>query len=135
MPETYNDDLWREVEQEDSWSSSDSDLYLESSNDTEIITVPAEHVPHVQSEVEQAFLQERFMRAFRLVMADINRETQDGGAPDSVTVQYADDTVDTVQTQDTDTAPDTDTADTVSPADTDKDQDTDITQTQDSLDT
>ena len=135
MPETYNYDLWREVEQEDSWSSSDSDLYLESSESSEIITVPAEHIPHVQSEVEQTFLQERFMRAFRLVMADINRETQDGGAPDSATVQYADDTVDTVQTQDTDTAPDTDTADTVSPADTDKDQDTDITQTQDSLDT
>ena len=56
-------------------------------------------------------------------------ETQDGGAPGSATVQYTDDTVDTVQTQDTETAPDTDTADTVSPADTDKDQDTDITQT------
>ena len=112
MPETYNDDLWRESEHDDSSSSMDSYLYLESSNDTEIVTVPAEHVPRVYSEVEQTFQQERFMRAFRLVMADINREIQDGGAPGSDTVQYADDTVqiqdtapiqDTAQTQDTDT--------------------------------
>ena len=123
MPETYNDDLWREVEQEDSCSSIDSYLYLKSSNDTEIITVPVEHVPHVQSEVE------RFMRALRQVIAGTYREIQDGGAhagsdtdtapdTDTATVQYADDTVDIV-----------------SPADTDKDQDINITQTQDSQDT
>ena len=83
MPEAYNDDLWRESEQDDSSSSMDSYLYLESSNDTDIITVPAEHVPRVYSEVEQTFQRERFMRAFRIIMADIDRETQDGGAPGS----------------------------------------------------
>ena len=111
MPETYNDDLWRDSEQDDSSSSTDSYLYLESSNDTEIVTVPAEHVPRVYTEVDQTFPQERFMRAFVLSTADINRETQDGGAPGSDAVQYADDTVliqDKAQTQDTTQIQDTD---------------------------
>ena len=134
MPETYDYDLWREAEQEDSLS--DSELYLESSESSEIITVPVEHVPRVQ-EADRTFLRERLLlAAYRLDMENMLRwveavqtAQQDGGAPGSATVQYADDTVDTVQTQDTETAPDTDTADSVSPADTDKDQDTDITQT------
>ena len=84
----------------------DSYLYLESSNDTEIVTVPAEHVPRVYSEVEQTFQRERLQRTFRLLMDTINRETQDGGASDPHAVQYIDDTVvvqETVQnpTQDT----------------------------------
>ena len=119
MPETYTDDLWREAEQDDSSSSMDSYLYLESSNNTEIVTVPAEHVPRVYSEVEQMFQRERFMRAFRLVMAEINRETQDGGAlpQDGGALQHVDETVDTqapdtVDTQalDTDTTPAPETA-------------------------
>ena len=106
MPEPYNDDLWREQEQDDSSSSMDSYLYLESSNNTEIITVPAEHVPRVHIEVEHTFQYERFLRAFRIITATINRETQDGGASDPHAVQYIDDTVvvqETVQnpTQDT----------------------------------
>ena len=143
MPETYNYDLWREEEKEDSWSSSDADLYLESSNDTEIITVPVEHVPHVP-EADRTFLWERLLiDAYRRDMENMLRWIeivqaaqqdggalqQDGGALGSATVQYTDDTVETVQTQDTQTAPDTDTMDTVSPADTDRDQDTNITQT------
>ena len=84
----------------------DSYLYLESSNDTEIVTVPAEHVPRVYSEMEQMFQRERLQRTFRLLMDTINRETQDGGASDPHAVQYTDDTVvvqETVQnpTQDT----------------------------------
>ena len=137
MPEAYNDDLWRESEQDDSSSSMDSYLYLESSNDTEIITVPAEHVPRVSIDIEQTFQHERFMRAFRIIMADIDRETQDGGAPGSNTVQYADDTVhvqETAQTQiqDTTQTQDTDTAQT---QDTDTDQIPDTAQdTQDTQD-
>ena len=139
MPEAYNDDLWRESEQDDSSSSMDSYLYLESSNDTDIITVPAEHVPRVYSEVEQTFQRERFMRAFRIIMADIDRETQDGGAPGSIAVQYADDTVRVQETaqapiQDTDTTQiqDTDSAQT---QDTDTDQTPDTAQdTQDTQD-
>ena len=93
MPEPYNDDLWREQEQDDSSSSKDSYLYLENSNDTEIVTVPAEHVPRVYSEVEQTFQRERFWRAFRIIMVDLNRETQDGGASNPHAVQYTDDAV------------------------------------------
>ena len=140
MPEPYNDDLWREQEQDDSSSSMDSYLYLESSNDTEIITVPAEHVPRVYSEVEQTFQRERFLRAFRIIIADIDRETQDGGATDPIAVQYADDTVrvhETAQdsTQDTDSTQiqDTDSAQT---QETDSDQTPDTAQdTPDTQDT
>ena len=118
----------------------DSYLYLESSNDTEIITVPAEHVPRVYSEVEQTFQRERFLRAFRIIMADIDRETQDGGATDPIAVQYADDTVrvhETAQdsTQDTDSTQiqDTDSAQT---QETDSDQTPDTAQdTPDTQDT
>ena len=124
MSETYGD-MWREEEQEDSCSSCSSYLYLESSNDTEIITVPAEHVEREQSEVDKTFLMERLMEAYRRVMEDIRRETEAGGALGS---------------HDTDTVPATDTAlaqDTVpnTDTDTDKDQDIDINQTQDSHDT
>ena len=111
--------MWREEEQEDSCSSCSSYLQLESSNDTEIITVPAEHVPRVPSVVDKTFLMERLMEAYRRVMEDIRRETEDGGAHGS---------------HDTDTAP---APDTVPPTDTDTDkaQDTDNNQTQDSHDT
>ena len=140
MPEPYNDDLWSEQEQDDSSSSMDSYLYLESSNDTEIVTVPAEHVPRVYSEVEQTFQRERFLRAFRIIMADINRETQDGGASNPIAVQYTDDTVmvhETVQdsTQDADSTQiqDTNSAQT---QETDSDQTQDTAQeTKDTQDT
>ena len=117
--------MWREEEQEDSCSSCSSYLYLESSNDTEIITVPAEHVPRVPSEVDKTFLMERLMEAYRRVMEDIWHETEDGGAHGS----HDTDTVPTADTVPaTDTVPNTD-------QDTDKDQDIDINQTQDSHDT
>ena len=124
--------MWREEEQEDSCSSCSSNLYLESSN-TEIITVPAEHVPLEHSEVDRTFLMERLLlAAYRLDMENMLRYVQmaqqDGGALGSGAVQYTDDTVD-IQAPDTqDTVPNTDT-------DTDKDQDIDINQTQDSHDT
>ena len=133
MPETYNDDLWREAEQDDSSSSMDSYLYLESSEDSEIITVPAEHVPrvpyivpeeHVPSvpEVDRTFLRERIiLAAMRLDLEDMLRWVegvqaiqQDGGAlpQDGGALQHVDETVDTqdpdaVDTQalDTDTTP------------------------------
>ena len=121
MSETYGD-MWREEEQEDSCSSCSSYLYLESSNDTEIITVPAEHFPRVPSEVDRTFLMERLMEAYRKVMEDVRREIEDGGADGSQDT----DTTDTAPAQDT--VPDTET-------DTDKDQEKDYNQTQDSHDT
>ena len=111
--------MWREEEQEDSCSSCSSYLQLESSNDTEIITVPAEHVPGVPSEIERTFLMERLLEAYRQVMEDVRRAQEDGGAHGSH---------DTDTATATDTVPPTDT-------DTDKAQDTDMTQTQDLHDT
>ena len=67
MPETYNDDLWRDSEQDDSSSSMDSYLYLESSNDTDIVTVPAEHVPRVDSEFDQTFTTGTFHESVRIM--------------------------------------------------------------------
>ena len=62
MSET-NGDTWSEEEQENSSSSCSSYLYLESSNDTETITVPAEHVPLEHGEVDRTFLMERLLLA------------------------------------------------------------------------
>ena len=121
MPETWKVETWREEEQEDSCSSCSSYLPLESSNDTEIITVPAEHVPGVPSDIERTFLMERLLESYRQAMEGIRRAQENGGAHDSVPQVP----------QDTDTATATDTV----PQDTDKAQDTDITQTQDLHDT
>ena len=120
MSETWKVETWREEEQEDSCSSCSSYLPLESSNDTEIITVPAEHVPGVPSDIERTFLMERLLESYRQAMEYIRRAQEDGGAPGSVP-------------QDTDTATATDTV--PQDTDTDKAQDTDTTQTQDLHDT
>ena len=68
MPEAYIDDLWQEVEQEDSSSSIDSHLYLESSEDTEIITIGEDSVPGVPSEVDRLFLLERILGSYQLAL-------------------------------------------------------------------
>ena len=54
--------MWREEEHDDSCSCS-SHLYLESSSGTEIITVPADHVPLEHSEIDRTFLMERLLLA------------------------------------------------------------------------
>ena len=125
MSETWKVETWREEEQEDSCSSCSSYLPLESSNDTEIITVPAEHVPGVPSDIERTFLMERLLESYRQAMDSIRRAQEDGGAPGSVP-----------QDTDTDTVPqDTDTDTVPQDTDTDQAQDTDTTQTQDIHDT
>ena len=76
------------------------------SDDTEIITVDAEHVPGVPSEIERLFLMERLLDAYRLAMESIRLDQvaqADGGALGSETDQAVQDTDDTVDTQ----APDT----------------------------
>ena len=82
------------------------------SDDTEIITVDAEHVPGVPSEIERSFLMERLLDAYRLAMESIRLAQEDGGAlgsvsPDTDTDQAAQDTVDTQapDTQDTQAIP------------------------------
>ena len=107
MPESYNDDLWREEEHEDSCSCS-SHLYLVSSSSTEIITVPADPVPLELGVIDRTFLMERLLSAFSTMgtvnlQQYVNRLERIGGAPGSDTVRYTDDTVQT-QNSDTDLA-------------------------------
>ena len=123
MPETPNDDIWREEEHEDSCSCS-SHLYLVSSSSTEIITVPADLVPLVQGVVDRTFLMERLLSAIQHngtvnVQQYVNRMERIGGAsgsdtdrdtaqtPEPWAVQYTDDTV-MVHETDQDSMQDTD---------------------------
>ena len=128
MPETHDDDICSSL------------LYLVSTSRTEIITVPADPVPTLESgRMRESFLMERLLLVFNTmgtadVQQYVNRMERIGGAPGlfgSVTVQYADDTVqiqDTAQTQDTDTDH---TSQTLQTWDSDVAQAQDIQDTQD----
>ena len=107
MSETWKVETWREEKQEDSCSSCSSYLLLESSDDTEIITVDAECVPGVPSEIESSFLLERLLEVYRQAMESIRLAQEDGGAPGSVPHD-----TDTDQAQDTDATQTQDTQDT-----------------------
>ena len=114
MPDTPNDDLWREEEHEDSCSCS-SHPYLVSSSSTEIITVPADPVPLERGMIDKTFLMERLLAGFNTMGTVDPRQyvhlvQRDGGAPDgsntdttlapeTAPIQYTDDTVDIVDTQ------------------------------------
>ena len=95
MPET-----WREEEQ-DACSSCSSHPPLESSNDTEIITISKECVPGVPSKIEITFLMERLFESYRIAMECLRLGQEDGGAPSSVPQEpQEDNTQDTQDTQD-----------------------------------
>ena len=114
MPDTPNDDLWREEEHEDSCSCS-SHPYLVSSSSTEIITVPADPVPLERGMIDKTFLMERLLAGFNTMGTVDPRQyvhlvQRDGGAhdgsntdttpaPETAPIQYTDDTVDIVDTQ------------------------------------
>ena len=121
--------MWREEEHEDSCSSCSSYLYLESSSNTEIITVPAEHVPLEHGEVDRTFRMERFITTYAMenMLRYVQLDQQDGGALGSGVVQYTDDTgyIPAPDTQNTAPATDTDTAQTPVK---DKDQNSDTNQ-------
>ena len=100
MPET-----WREEEQ-DACSSCSSHLPLESSDDTEIVTISEESVPGVPSKIERTFLLERLLESYRLAMERLRLGQEDGGASSSVPQDPQDDDKaqdiqDTQDTQDT----------------------------------
>ena len=132
MPETHDDDICSSL------------LYLVSTSRTEIITVPADPVPTLESgRMRETFLMERLLLVFNTmgtadVQQYVNRMERIGGAPgslDSVTVQYADDTVqiqDTAQTQDTSQIQDSDTDHTSQTLQT---RDSDVVHAQDIQDT
>ena len=114
MPETYIDDLYQEsrriLEQEDSNSSMDSLLFLESSEDTEIVTISEDSVPGVPSEADRLFLLERILgtyqqalehlRSYQLALEErLRLEQEDGGASDLAPQDHQDDDI-TQDTQD-----------------------------------
>ena len=110
MSETWRVETWREEEQEDSCSSCSSYLLLESSDDTEIVTIGEDSVPGVPSKVDRLFLLERILGSYQLALERLRLAQEDGGAPGSVPHD-----IETDQAQDTDTdqAPDTETAQTL----------------------
>ena len=114
MPEAYIDDLYQEsrriLEQEDSNSSMDSLLFLESSEDTEIVTTGEDSVPGVPSEADRLFLLERILgtyqqalehlRSYQLALEErLRLEQEDGGASDLAPQDHQDDDI-TQDTQD-----------------------------------
>ena len=70
--------------EQDSCSSCSSLSPLESSNDTEIITVREDCVPGVPSEEQGAFLIERLLESYRRAMERLRLGKDDGGVPDTV---------------------------------------------------
>ena len=104
MSETWRVETWREEEQEDSCSSCSSYLLLESSDDTEIVTIGEDCVPSVPGNP-----------AYQLALEHLRLAQEDGGAPGSsphdTDADQAQDT-DTDQDQDTDVAQTKDTQDT-----------------------
>ena len=118
MSETWRVETWQEEEQEDSCSSCSWYLLLESSDDTEIVTIGEDcvpSVPGVPSEVDRLFLWERILGSYQLALEHLRLNQEDGGSPGSVP-------------HDTD-------ADQAQDTDTDQDQDTDVAQTKDTPDT
>ena len=75
---------------------------LESSNDSEIVTIGKEVVPGVPNEIERTFLMERLLETFRIATERLRLVQEDGGAPNSVPQDPQDtDTRATQVTQDT----------------------------------
>ena len=78
---------WGDMEQ-DNCSSCSSLSPLESSNDTEIVTVREDCVP---SEEQGAFLIERLLESYRRAMERLRLGQDDGGVPDTVPQHTQDD--------------------------------------------
>ena len=70
--------------EQDNCSSCSSIVPLESSNDTEIITIREDCVPGVPSEEQGAFLIERLLESYRRAMERLRLGQDDGGVPDVV---------------------------------------------------
>ena len=70
--------------EQDNCSSCSSIVPLESSNDTEIITIREDCVPGVPSEEQGAFLIERLLESYRRAMERLRLGQDDGGVTDAV---------------------------------------------------
>ena len=81
---------WGDMEQ-DEFSSCSSLSPLESSNDTEIITIREDCVPGVPSEEQSTFLIERLLESYRRAVERLRLGQDNGGVPDTVPQQPQDD--------------------------------------------
>ena len=77
--------------EQDDCSSCSSLSPLESSNDTEIITIREDCVPGVPSEEQSTFLIERLLESYRRAVERLRLGQDDGGVPDTVPQQPQDD--------------------------------------------
>ena len=81
---------WGDMEQDDC-SSCSSFSPLESSNDTEIITIREDCVPGVPSEEQSTFLMERLLESYRRAVERLRLGQDNGGVPDTVPQHTQDD--------------------------------------------
>ena len=77
--------------EQDEFSSCSSLSPLESSNDTEIITIREDCVPGVPSEEQSTFLIERLLESYRRAVERLRLGQDNGGVPDTVPQQPQDD--------------------------------------------
>ena len=77
--------------EQDDCSSCSSLPPLESSNDTEIITIREECVPGVPSEDQNMFLLDRLLEFYRRAVERIRLGQDNGAVPEAVTQQSQDD--------------------------------------------
>ena len=69
--------------EQDDCSSCSSITPLESSNDTEILTIRKDCVPGIPSEEQSAFLIECLLESYRRAMERLRLGQDDGGVPDT----------------------------------------------------
>ena len=79
--------------EQDACSSCSSFPPLESSNDTEIVTISKDCVPGVPSEIQSTFLIERLLESYRRAMERLRLGQEDGGAPNRVPQDHQDDNI------------------------------------------
>ena len=79
--------------EQDACSSCSSFPPLESSNDTEIVTISEDCIPGVPSEIQSMFLIERLLESYRRAMERLRLGQEDGGAPSSVSQEPQDDNI------------------------------------------
>ena len=73
--------------EQDECSSCSSLSPLESSNDTEIVTIREDCVPGIPSEEQSTFLIERLLESYRRAVERLRLGQDDGGVPDTVPQQ------------------------------------------------
>ena len=79
--------------EQDACSSCSSFPPLESSNDTEIVTISKDCIPGVPSEIQSTFLIERLLESYRRAMERLRLGQDDGGVPNSVPQDPQDDNI------------------------------------------